>query len=148
MKDNPNDLYDERDRLIDRLSKITDIQISREDKDELIIYIGGRNIVQGKVFEKLDLIPQADNNGYFDIYWKDGEKLALRGGELAALIDLRDIDLYHEIKKIDSFAANVTDLVNELHRDGFGANSKTGNNFFVEFPFNTPVVRQIERTPF
>ena len=137
MKDNPNDLYDERDRLIDRLSKIADIQISREDKDELLIYIGGRNLVQGKVFEQLDMIPQANNNGYVDIYWKDGEKLVLRGGELASLIDLRDNDLYFEIKKIDSFAANVTDLVNEIHRDGFGSNSKTGNNFFVEFPFTT-----------
>ena len=145
MKDNPNDLYDERDRLIDRLSKIADIQISREDKDELLIYIGGRNLVQGKVYEQLDMIPQADNNGYVDIYWKDGEKLALRGGELASLIDLRDNDLYFEIKKIDSFAANVTDLVNEIHRDGFGSNKKTGNNFFVEFPFTTDPAGNFDR---
>ena len=37
MKDNPNDLLDQRDLLIDRLSKIADIQISREDKNELNI---------------------------------------------------------------------------------------------------------------
>ncbi|MBN2546690.1 MAG: flagellar hook-associated protein FlgK [Spirochaetes bacterium] len=145
MKDNPNDLYDQRDVLIDRLSKIADIQISREDKDELILFIGGRMIVQGQKYEQLNMIAQADNNGYYDVYWKDGEKLVIRGGELAGLIDLRDIDLYFEIKKIDSFAANVTDLVNEIHRDGFGANKATGNNFFVEFPFTTDPLGNFDR---
>jgi len=145
MKDNPNDLYDQRDMLIDRLSKIADIQISREDKDELILFIGGRMIVQGQKYEQLNMIAQADNNGYYDVYWKDGEKLVIRGGELAGLIDLRDIDLYYEIKKVDSFAANVTDLVNEIHRDGFGANKATGNNFFVEFPFTTDPLGNFDR---
>ena len=143
--DNPNDLYDERDRLIDRLSKIADIQISREDKDELILYIGGRHLVQGQKYEQLNLVAQADNDGYFDVFWQDREKLVLRGGELAGLVDLRDNDLYYEIKKIDSFAANVTDLVNEIHRDGFGANGKTGNNFFVEFPFTSDPLGNFDR---
>ncbi len=145
MKDNPNDLYDERDKLIDRLSKIVDIQISREDKDELILYIGGKVIVQGQKYEQLNMIAQADNNGYFDVFWRDGQRLVLRGGELASLFDLRDIDLFYEIKKIDSFAANVTDLVNEIHRDGFGANARTGNNFFVEFPFTTDPTGNFDR---
>lgn len=143
--DNPNDLLDERDRHLDRLSKLADIQISREDKDELIVFIGGRHFVQGGKFEELQLVSQSDNEGYYDIYWKDGEKLALRGGELAGLVDLRDTDLYFEIKKLNSFAANVTDLVNDNHKNGFGANGKTGNNFFVEFPFTTDVTGNFDR---
>ena len=143
--DNPNDLLDERDRHIDRLSKLADIQISREDKDELIIYIGGRHLVQGQKFEELQLVSQADNEGYYDIYWKDGEKVVFRGGELAGLVDLRDTDLYYEIKKVDSFAANVTDLVNDIHRNGFGSNKKTGLNFFVEFPYTTDVSGNFDR---
>ena len=102
-------------------------------------------IVQGQKYEQLNLNAQAENNGYYDVSWKDGEKVALRGGELAGLIDLRDNDLYYEIKKIDSFAANVTDLVNEIHRDGFGANGKTGNNFFVEFPFTSDPLGNFDR---
>jgi flagellar hook-associated protein 1 FlgK len=145
MDDNPNDLYDQRDLLIDRLSKIVDVQISREDPDELIIYIGGRHLVQGQKYEQLNMVAQSDNDGYYDVFWKDKEKLVLRGGELAGLAELRDNDLYYEIKKVDSFAANVTDLVNEIHRDGFGANGKTGNNFFVEFPFTTDVSGNFDR---
>jgi flagellar hook-associated protein 1 FlgK len=30
---------------------------------------------------------------------------------------------------------NFTDLVNEIHRAAYGANGRTGNNFFSEYPF-------------
>ncbi|HBD96179.1 MAG: flagellar hook-associated protein FlgK [Spirochaetes bacterium GWF1_31_7] len=135
--DHPNDLYDSRDVFIDKLSKMADIQISREDPDELILYIGGKMIVQGAESEKLNLTAQADNYGYSDVYWADGEKVAFRGGELGSLVDVRDTDLRMEQKKINSFAVNISDLVNEIHRDGFGLNETTGNDFFSTHPFTT-----------
>ncbi|MCG8571545.1 MAG: flagellar hook-associated protein FlgK [Spirochaetes bacterium] len=143
--DNPNDLYDQRDLHIDRLSKIVDLQISREDPDELILFIGGKALVQGAKFEQLNLVADANNEGYSDIYWADGEKVVFRGGELAGLVELRDTDLYYEIKKVNSFAANVTDLVNEIHRTGFGSNGVSGQNFFVEHPFTTDVTGNFDR---
>lgn len=135
--DHPNDLYDKRDLLIDRLSKLADLRISREDKDELILYIGGKMVVQGGEYEQLRMEPQSDNRGYVDVYWADGEKVSFRGGELAGLVDLRDGDLWEEQKKINSFAVNVGDLINEIHRDGFALNGTTDNRFFVEYPYTT-----------
>jgi flagellar hook-associated protein 1 FlgK len=135
--DNPNDLYDKRDLFIDRLSKIADINVSREDSNELVLYIGSKMLVQGGEYEQLRMVPDSANRGYSDIYWSDGEMVQFRGGELAGLIDLRDVDLYEEQKKINSFAVNVTDLVNEIHRDGFGLNGTTGNSFFIEYPYTT-----------
>ena len=135
--DNPNDLYDKRDLFIDRLSKIADVNVSREDSNELVLYIGSKMLVQGGEYEQLRMIPDSANRGYNDIYWADGEMVQFRGGELAGLVDLRDVDLYEEQKKINSFAVNVTDLVNEIHRDGFGLNGTTGNSFFIEYPYTT-----------
>ncbi len=135
--DNPNDLYDKRDLFIDRLSKIADVNISREDSNELVLYIGSKMLVQGGEYEQLKMIPDSANRGYSDIYWADGEMVQFRGGELAGLVDLRDMDLYEEQKKINSFAVNVADLVNEIHRDGFGLNGTTGNSFFTEYPYTT-----------
>ncbi|MBO5288801.1 MAG: flagellar hook-associated protein FlgK [Spirochaetales bacterium] len=135
--DNPNDLYDKRDLFIDRLSKIADVNVSREDSNELVLYIGSKMLVQGGEYEQLRMIPDSANCGYNDIYWADGEMVQFRGGELAGLVDLRDVDLYEEQKKINSFAVNVTDLVNEIHRDGFGLNGTTGNSFFIEYPYTT-----------
>jgi flagellar hook-associated protein 1 FlgK len=83
------------------------------------------------------MVPDSENRGYSDIYWADGEMVQFRGGELAGLVDLRDVDLYEEQKKINSFAVNVADLVNEIHRDGFGLNGTTGNSFFIEYPYTT-----------
>ena len=137
--DSPNDLYDKRDLFIEKLSKMADVQISREDEDELILYVGGKMIVQGNQREELLMTPQSDNRGYVDIYWKDGEKVSFRGGEVAGLIDMRDVELYEEQKKINSFAVNVADLVNEIHRDGFALNGTTGNSFFKEYPYTTDV---------
>lgn len=135
--DNPNDLYDKRDLFIDRLSKIADVNVSREDSNELVLYIGSKMLVQGGEYEQLRMIPDSANRGYNDIYWADGEMVQFRGGELAGLVDLRDVDLYEEQKKINSFAVNVADLVNEIHRDGFGLNGTTGNSFFIEYPYTT-----------
>ena len=135
--DNPNDLYDKRDLFIDRLSKIADINVSREDSNELVLYIGSKMLVQGGEYEQLRMVPDSENRGYSDIYWADGEMVQFRGGELAGLVDLRDVDLYEEQKKINSFAVNVADLVNEIHRDGFGLNGTTGNSFFIEYPYTT-----------
>lgn len=135
--DLPNDLYDKRDLLVDKISKMADIQISREDKDEFILYIGGKMVVQGGKFEQLNLVSQSDNYGYADIYWKDGEKVKFRGGELGALVDVRDVDLRIEQKKINSFAVNISDMVNEIHADGFGLNGVTGTNYFVDYPYTT-----------
>lgn len=135
--DNPNDLYDKRDLFIDRLSKIADVNVSREDSNELVLYIGSKMLVQGGEYEQLRMIPDSANRGYNDIYWADGEMVQFCGGELAGLVDLRDVDLYEEQKKINSFAVNVTDLVNEIHRDGFGLNGTTGNSFFIEYPYTT-----------
>lgn len=137
--DNPNDLLDKRDLLIDRLSEIVDISIERKDPDELIVYLGGHHLVQGAKHERINMVSQAENDGYYDLFWGSGEKVKLRGGELAGLVDVRDSDLFYEIKKINSFAIHVTDLVNEIHRNGFGVNGKTQNNFFVERPFTTDV---------
>ena len=85
MKDNPNDWLDERDRLIDRLSKIVDIQISREDKDELILFIGGRHFVQGQKFEKLNMTAQLTTKVTTMSFGKMG-KTSPRGGELAGYL--------------------------------------------------------------
>jgi flagellar hook-associated protein 1 FlgK len=133
--DNPNDLWDRRDLLIDRLSELTDIGIGRSDEDEFIVYIGGKHLVQGKHHERLQLVANPDNEGYSDIVWEaDSAPLKVLSGELRALLDARDTELRRQIDLLDLFSVNLTDLVNSLHRRGFGLNLRTGLNFFRENP--------------
>jgi len=138
--DNPNDLWDRRDLLVERLSEMVNIHIGRSDKDEFMIYIEGKTLVQGKHFEKLTLRKNPGNEGYSDVLWeKDGSILEVKGGELRALLEARDIELKEQIAKLDTFAITLMDLVNSIHRAGFGINLKTGLNFFQENPLTVNV---------
>jgi flagellar hook-associated protein 1 FlgK len=135
--DNPNDLWDKRDLLVERLSGFVDIRIGRSDQDEFIVFIGGKHLVQGKHFEQLMLERNPDNEGYSDIHWKvDGSLLNLRSGELKALLDTRDVEVKYQIDALDAFATSLMDLVNSMHRRGFGLNLRTGLNFFIDKPIS------------
>ncbi len=131
--DNPNDLWDKRDLLVENLSKLTDIQIGRSDKDEFIIYINGKHLVQGKHYEQLKLVKNPNNEGYSDIVWnRDGTTLKVKSGELKSLLDARDEVVKKQIDDLDLFTVNLMDMVNSIHRKGFGINLRTGLNFFKE----------------
>ena len=129
---NPNDLLDRRDLLLDELSSIANIDIKSTDPDETMIYIGGRSLIQGGTVNKLSLVRSENNEGMFDIYWeRDNVQVNLEGGELKALLELRDIDTVDAINDLDNFAIGFADSINEVHRSGFGLNQETGIDFFT-----------------
>lgn len=128
----PNDLLDKRDLLLDELSSLANVDIKSIDPDETMIYIGSRSLIQGNVVNKLTLERSAANDGMFDVYWEnDHVQLNLQGGELKALLELRDIDTVDAINDLDTLAVNLADSVNEIHRSGFGLNQETGIDFFT-----------------
>ena len=147
LGDNPNDLLDRRDLLTNTLASIVDITISTQDPDEYIIYTGGMHIVQGKHFEGLITEPDPENESYSRVLWQQtGEGLVLRGGKLAALIELRDLDAWEEIQKLDLMTVNFIDLVNEIHRKGYGLGERTGIDFFMEYPFINNLAGNYDRS--
>jgi flagellar hook-associated protein 1 len=131
LGDNPNDLKDKRDALIEKLSSIVNISVGRSDKDETIVYISGENLIQGEIFHPLEAQMDPNNNGLFKVVWKDtGRDVDVRNGELASLIDIRDKVIRKNINDINSFATNLADLTNEVHRDGFSRRNETNIDFF------------------
>lgn len=138
MGDNPNDLLDRRDLVIERLSEEIDTTVVRTDPDELIIYANGRHIVQGSKYLLLDTIQTSANEGYSQVVWQHNQELAeFKSGNLAALVELRDIEARGEIQKLDLMTMNFIDMVNAIHKKGYGLNNKTGIDFFKEYPFIT-----------
>jgi flagellar hook-associated protein 1 FlgK len=129
--DNPNDLKDRRDALIEKLSELVDISVNRGDKDEIMVYIGSENLVQGEILRPIEATMDEDNKGYHKIIWRDqGTDVTIKGGELAGLLEVRDTILRENLNDINSFAINIVDLTNEVHRDGFGKRGETNVNFF------------------
>lgn len=136
LGDNPNDLLDRRDLLVGKMSELLDITTGYRDPDEFVVYTGGRELVQGRNWEPLAALSDPDNDSYSRVVWKrTGEEVAPRGGKLAALLVLRDVDTREEIQKLDLLTVNLADLVNEIHRRAFGLNGRTNLDFFQERPF-------------
>lgn len=136
MGDNPNDLLDRRDLLVDKLSKLANITTDQRDSDEFMVHLDGRVLVQGGVARNFDLVSLTDNNGYEKLVWADTREDALvSGGTLGALIELRDVDIRNEIQSLNTMTMNFSDLVNDIHRNAYGANNVTGLDFFTQHSF-------------
>lgn len=136
--DQPNDLYDRRDLLVDELSKLVNITVDRRDPDEFMVHSDGRIMVQGGIARTFSVQGDPENEGLYKVIWdRTGEKTSFASGKIAGLMELRDVDVREEIQSLDSMAVNFISLVNEVHRDGYGMDSQTGRNFFQEHPFVT-----------
>ncbi|MGN0412683.1 MAG: flagellar hook-associated protein FlgK [Lachnospiraceae bacterium] len=110
-----NELRDERDKLVDELSKIVDVSVSETpiydsnnpDRETgahrfIVRIAGGQILVDGNDRNELEVraresdykVNQSDIVGLYDIYWVGGDQFnttnSSMGGELAGLLQLRD----------------------------------------------------------
>lgn len=136
MGDNPNDLMDRRDLLVERLGNLINVTVVRSDPDEFIVHTDGQMIVQGGLARQIDQVTDMDNSGYSKLIWHDTQiDASFRSGSLGALVELRDKDLRSELQSLDTMTQNFADLVNDVHRNAIGKNNVTGLDFFTEHPF-------------
>jgi flagellar hook-associated protein 1 FlgK len=127
---------DRRDLLVDKLSSLIDITVDQRDPDEFMVHTAGLILVQGHIGRQFNLERGSETEGYSRIIWGEtGRDIQFRDGSLAALVELRDYTIQSEIQSLDSMTMNVVDLVNEVHRAGYGINGVRGIDFFTERPF-------------
>ncbi len=139
-----NDLRDQRTLLVDKLSKQINVQAnevvvgklpSGKDDKRLVITVSGKAFIDHFNLSKLavtqrssKLNPDEDVPNLYDVGWEDGNKLAIRGGELKGYIDIRDgnegengspvyggIPTY--IKKLNKFVQTFAMAFNEGYID-------------------------------
>ena len=136
MGDNPNDLLDRRDLLVDKLSELVNITTDTRDNDEFFVHVDGKVLVQGNIAREIGFQLRNDDTGFDKLIWKDtGNDAVFTGGSLGALVELRDVDIRNEIQSLNTFTMNFADLVNDVHRNAVGANKVTGLDFFTQHPF-------------
>jgi len=145
LGDNPNDLMDRRDLLVEKLGHLVPVTVDQRDKDEFMVHVDGIVLVQGKIARSIEM-KGADQDGYASPVWSDtGQPLAIKGGQLGALLELRDKDARSEMQTLDTMTLSFSDLVNETHRAAYGINGKTGLDFFKEWPFINNVAGNYDR---
>lgn len=118
-----NDLRDERNRLIDELSEVVNVDTNEttdiNGKTKLSISINGQILVQDRIANYLEVKTRDTKNNpedyvsMYDIYWETGKELYLDNsnisGELKGYIDLRDGN------NGENFKGDVTSVPDTTH---------------------------------
>jgi len=133
LGDPASDLTDRRDLALDRLSQMADVQYTENGAGALTVTIGGRTLVAGETVQKLQVTPNVLNNNYFDIKWAaDGSGVKVKGGEIGALLDDRDVDVPQRLTDLNAVVTKLITDVNAKHAAGFALDGvTTGTAFFT-----------------
>jgi flagellar hook-associated protein 1 FlgK len=139
--DQPNDLRDERDVLIDRLAKIINISYRESENGAVTVNIGGRTAVFSNQSFNLTVVKDSsDPDGFSQVARED--QFRLEQGDPLEPVSVTSGMLYGDLQARDSYIAKALDdlqllgstlitSVNERHALGFGLNDETGLPFFT-----------------
>ncbi len=132
----PNDLLDQRDRLIEKLSqKIAITTVDQSDGSVNVLVGKGQPLVIGAQITHLDTRFSATDSTRIEvgipgqISANDSSQL-ITGGELQGVIDFRKRVLNPAIEKLGLIALGIGESVNELHLKGVDLYGDMGTNFF------------------
>ena len=134
----PNDLLDERDRLLSQLSEKIGITSIQQGDGSLNVLIGsGQPLVVGGQVQRLEVQFDPLNPNRLDVAFAgltgNGDVISdqIRGGELQGILDFRRQVLDPVRAEIGLLVQGITDLVNEQHRSGLDLNGQPGGDFFA-----------------
>lgn len=116
----PNDLLDQRDALVQRLSELIDVQVVELGHGMIGVANGGVSLVDGVQHREI-LIEEVGVERQAELYWSGiHQKVNARSGELKALLEGRDEEVPYYIDRLNELAATLIETVNEVHRQGYG----------------------------
>jgi flagellar hook-associated protein 1 FlgK len=132
-----NDILDERDRLIDELSRYTSVSTLAQDDGTMNVFIGtGQALVVGTMFNRLGVIsnPQAADHKELVIQQPGSTPVTVTkqmvGGTLGGLIRFRDEVLDESHNALGRVAIGVAALFNAEHQTGMDLDGELGGDFF------------------
>lgn len=121
----PNDLYDSRDLLLDRLAELTGAMPMNSERGQLIVYLDGRPVIQGGSAYQLSVTAAGLVTSY------DDAEVQITSGEISGLLEARDVAIPGYLNELDLIAGTLVTEINALHQTGFGLDDVTGRDFFV-----------------
>lgn len=126
-----NDLLDQRDLLINDLSKLINIDIKEYSSGEVTISSRGQILVSGNYINEL-VVDISMENGLrnIDIKFNDGRSVNILSGQLGSLIEVHNRHIPDYIEKLNLLATSIATQVNSIHTSGYNVSGVTGIDFF------------------
>jgi flagellar hook-associated protein 1 FlgK len=122
----PNELLDQRDQLLGELSRRAGAVATSQQDGELVVTIGGTEIVQGDHATALALASGPPLG-----LVAGGESVAAPGGELGAELELANTTLPDYRSRLTGVRDALAGAVNALHQSGTDLTGAPGEAFFV-----------------
>ncbi len=135
----PNELLDQRDSTIKKLSAYMELNAFKDNKGSVSLDIRGVGpLVVGERAEKLDAVrssadSEGKSDGTLDIVHAgalNGITHLVKGGKLGALLETRDQLISSVLGRLDELAFGFSEAVNEVHSQGYSATGRTCIPFF------------------
>lgn len=137
----PNDLLDERDRLLEQLAGYLDIQVVEQGDGSVNVSAGsGQSLVLGSEVNKLKTVPNSTDGSKVEIGMlaqpgsSDGSGV-IQGGRVQGLLDFRSRVLDPVESQLGTIALSLTDSFNTQHGLGVDLNGNLGGSFFQTLGF-------------
>lgn len=134
----PNELIDQRYRLLTELSEIVDINHFETDGGVTVFMAGGQPLIENGKYSKLEVQTDTSNFGLNSVMMNrfDGQKIDLtdkiKGGLIGGTLEMRDGEIFDQMQKIDKLAAQFVTEFNILHRQGMGLDGITDRDFWEQ----------------
>ena len=138
----PNDLRDQRTKLLDELSSLINVDVYETENNTVAVSLGGRLLVMDHVVSEIKSEADVNNPGAGTstflkrVVWADsGNVVTVRGiplegglsaaartqlaGELGGTLVARDLLLTERMQQLDDIANGLITQVNGLHQSGY-----------------------------
>ncbi|MCW5618034.1 MAG: flagellar hook-associated protein FlgK [Nitrosomonas sp.] len=133
-----NDLYDQRDALINQLSKFINTDVVKQRDGTYNVFIGtGQAVVVGTEAMPLKAVTSPDNPQELTIGISTGSKTIIlpenqiQGGSLGGILNFRSTSLNEAQNSLGRIAINLAQTFNDQHRLGMDLNGNLGTDFFT-----------------
>src|SRR6185436_6613312 len=133
----PNDLLDQRDRLLDELSQKISVNAVRQDGGTVNVFVGsGQPLVLGANANQLTTIQDPFDSTQLTVALQTpGSSVDISrnisGGALGGLLDFRSEQLDPAKNALGRIAVALTDVVNAQHHEGMDLSGALGGDFFA-----------------
>ncbi|MGY4686749.1 flagellar hook-associated protein FlgK [Petrotoga sp. DB-2] len=128
----PNDLLDERDRLLDKLSELSDIRITSHSNGQISLSMGDKVVLNGSSYQEIRSLTIAETNDEYYAY-VGNNPLTFNDGKMSALFELRDEIIPSYQQQLDEFGLYLVDSTNLIYKEGWDSTGTiTGANFFAD----------------
>jgi flagellar hook-associated protein 1 len=136
----PNDLMDQRDRLIDELATHVNVNVVAQNDGALNVFIGnGQPLVVGQTYGQVVASTDAYDPTRTVLAFKTASSTiditkSLSGGTLGGMLQFRSEMLDPARNALGRLSAGLAEVVNGQHNAGMDLNGQLGGDFFSTGP--------------